>query len=1018
MDAKTLSFVALLSVAALFISGCCCCALPPLNETSPTPYVGFTPTPGGGFTPAPTPAPGENPEWTYMVYMDGDNNLEEAAIADFLEMERVGSTPNVNIVVQMDRSSGYYAGEGDWSGARRFLVQRGDGNSITSQAVQDLGETDMSSADSLYSFTSWAIDHYPAKKYALVLWNHGGGWTGLLHDEGSGNGMFLPEMKQALGRTKDKLGKKLDVVVLDMCLMAQYDVAVEVEPSADYLVASEETVPGWSFDYSMVLTDLTNRPTMAPRELALMEVDKFREFYQDKDDATTMAALDMSKVPALKAAYDGFASSLTTHVNSGKWKDIAEMHMYTENYPAGMGPEEARAFSFGDLYDFASNAEAYSANDSASMYQTAVALESAVNQTVMANYNHAKHPRSHGISYYFQPSKTIYDQILTSQYERTDVYNDPAWKGFLQAYYSQAPQTVEQPRISGFATSRSASLARPVKFSYTMGGQNIVANRWAQFYQENGEWKLARMVNQRTATTLPNGKVVYGFPGGTGEGVGSSSAVEMLISDGTHSVRASVEQLWPMENFYAVDGLLRLSSGEQADARLYFYDANGTLARIQVIQTDSNGQPSISYLPSISNGDQFTPYVYTLSTAGLTPHSSNQPLTFDSQHGFTASWRPLQSGDYMVADILMDLANQTGYAASSVHISTQPTLRPLQQTDLGRTWDCAQIEQGMRVHRVMILDLSGGNCRFEDVTGNATCTLSYSESGSIPQLLISLPGRFETYKFLASRINNSAMWLFSATSGEDPIYCFVSGSETPTLQPYRDLYSSVGDPGSDIEPQSLDPQCLLGEWESAKSNMSFSFSSFSEGEEEPVISNEFFWQIGANEISGNYSADGRILGITSVHPSPEYSTEFYYLCSAHKLVLYDQSNSELVFNRPGQPLPSAPNDPQPAVQPGGFTPQPVPSPVAQPTPPSGLVGMWYNTPSSITLLLDATGQYSLLYGYNYDFGTYAAEGNALTFNSAGGTTTRYYYSISGDTLTLQGNGGTVVLARMPTSGPP
>ena len=42
-------------------------------------------------------------EWTVMVYLDADNNLESAGIDDINEMEIVGSTSEVNIVVQVDR---------------------------------------------------------------------------------------------------------------------------------------------------------------------------------------------------------------------------------------------------------------------------------------------------------------------------------------------------------------------------------------------------------------------------------------------------------------------------------------------------------------------------------------------------------------------------------------------------------------------------------------------------------------------------------------------------------------------------------------------------------------------------------------------------------------------------------------------------------------------------------------------------------------------------------------------------
>ena len=42
-------------------------------------------------------------KWTVMVYMAGDNNLDGAALRDIEEMTRVGSTKDVNVLVQLDR---------------------------------------------------------------------------------------------------------------------------------------------------------------------------------------------------------------------------------------------------------------------------------------------------------------------------------------------------------------------------------------------------------------------------------------------------------------------------------------------------------------------------------------------------------------------------------------------------------------------------------------------------------------------------------------------------------------------------------------------------------------------------------------------------------------------------------------------------------------------------------------------------------------------------------------------------
>src|SRR3972149_546706 len=77
-------------------------------------------------------------DWTFLVYMGGDNDLEPVGITDFLEMAGVGSTPNVNVVVQFDRSAFFDTSHGDWSSTKRFLVLPGMAPDPPS-ALMDLG---------------------------------------------------------------------------------------------------------------------------------------------------------------------------------------------------------------------------------------------------------------------------------------------------------------------------------------------------------------------------------------------------------------------------------------------------------------------------------------------------------------------------------------------------------------------------------------------------------------------------------------------------------------------------------------------------------------------------------------------------------------------------------------------------------------------------------------------------------------------------------------------------------------
>jgi len=63
-------------------------------------------------------------EWTIMVYVDGKNDLEKFALKDMNEMEMIGSSYEVNVVVEVGRIDGFDVSDGDWKGTRRYLIQK------------------------------------------------------------------------------------------------------------------------------------------------------------------------------------------------------------------------------------------------------------------------------------------------------------------------------------------------------------------------------------------------------------------------------------------------------------------------------------------------------------------------------------------------------------------------------------------------------------------------------------------------------------------------------------------------------------------------------------------------------------------------------------------------------------------------------------------------------------------------------------------------------------------------------
>jgi hypothetical protein len=65
-------------------------------------------------------------EWTILVFLNAKNDLEPFAFPTFEQMSSIGSTPEVNLVVEMGRPKAHQSKRyGGWSKTLRFLVSKG-----------------------------------------------------------------------------------------------------------------------------------------------------------------------------------------------------------------------------------------------------------------------------------------------------------------------------------------------------------------------------------------------------------------------------------------------------------------------------------------------------------------------------------------------------------------------------------------------------------------------------------------------------------------------------------------------------------------------------------------------------------------------------------------------------------------------------------------------------------------------------------------------------------------------------
>jgi hypothetical protein len=381
-------------------------------------------------------------EWTFMVYLDGDCDLEAYQIDAFLRLGSVGSTADVNILVQFDRIGGYDSRYGDWEGCKRFYVTSG----MTPEgynALSHLGEPSMGDPATLRNFVVWGINQYPAEKYALILSNHGD--NGGVCEDLTGPYDYLSnvEVYEAMANVQTTTGETIDLIGYAACLMGAVEVVYHSGGWADVIVASEELCGEWYFDD--VLTELTAAPDMNSSVLAEWFVYYYMLFNQDSPFRThaTLSAFNLTMVTDnVIASVNALAIALNQTVTTYCY-DIMNAMAITE-YAQG-----AAEFAYaGDLYHFA---ESIKATIPDSLIQVAAQdVMDAINEGQIIEWHGSSHPNYHGLSIYLPPTIEAY-------HSRTGIYSldnllwigNNLWDDFLKSLYiTYAPGIQSQETLS------------------------------------------------------------------------------------------------------------------------------------------------------------------------------------------------------------------------------------------------------------------------------------------------------------------------------------------------------------------------------------------------------------------------------------------------------------------------------------------------------------------------------------------------------------------------------------------
>ena len=357
---------------------------------------------------------GKEDSWTIFVYMCG-SDLESyygLASMDIREMIAAGESDNVNVIVQTGGAR-TWKGHGIAStGLGRYQVKNDK-----LELIEELPQANMGKEETLEDFLCWGIDNYAAEHMGLVYWNHGGGSvTGVCFDERNGyDSLNLSEMEKAMSVASKKMTDKFDFVGFDACLMSSIEMANVLSPYAEYMIASEETEPGYGWDYEPFINKLVENPDVDPEEVGKRIVDAYYASLVsiNQEASGTLALLDLSKLDDVMVTFNRVARNMYESAQSttqiAQYTRVANV---SDNY-GGNNAYEGYT-NMVDLSDFARNMSHYVGGSDD--------LMNAIDNMVVHMQNGSGHKKAKGLSFYYPLSvdgmgeMNILRNVITSPY--------------------------------------------------------------------------------------------------------------------------------------------------------------------------------------------------------------------------------------------------------------------------------------------------------------------------------------------------------------------------------------------------------------------------------------------------------------------------------------------------------------------------------------------------------------------------------------------------------------------------
>lgn len=225
--------------------------------------------------------------WTVLIYTSASHDLEKAVQESLEEITEQGTPRDVRVVAQM----------GIQGEARRYQLH----DVKAPQLLQPAHPAEMTEPRELSEFLHWGMQKYPARHYAVVLGGHGAGFAGAVTDSQRRRMIPLTDLENSLG----ELPRKPDLVIFNTCLMAQAEVASQLQTVSEHLVASQRELTGLGLPLAPWLNHL---PDLKDGEAAAQKLVEVSRGLGHR--APAVASIDLRGAGELRQGLDGLAGAI------------------------------------------------------------------------------------------------------------------------------------------------------------------------------------------------------------------------------------------------------------------------------------------------------------------------------------------------------------------------------------------------------------------------------------------------------------------------------------------------------------------------------------------------------------------------------------------------------------------------------------------------------------------------------------------------------------------------------------